>query len=365
MFFSGPGVEAPAINIPVGSGVVVPADFAGVHLSNWPAYRPSNGPDPAPTFPYSWVRAQSQVYAQTGSDAGPLIWSKLNPSAGVFAWDTNPDIDLIFNAYRAAGKKMIYDLQSTPDWASSGTVADPWGIVGGNVKPDNLATITTFLASLLSRYSDVIRAVEVWNEPDFGAATGFFIGSAADMVSIAQTVHTIVKGVDTGIQVLAPCYELDAFLAAGGGAYVDGISIHPYNKTLTKTSLTQNLISYIYTEKGYAAKYGYSSLPVWVTERGFAPDSVSVATVIGELGGQAGAAEELKRILVVEAAMGVKVDMSYSYATGLSGDMSPGSAFEDAMEWFNTNVAGKIITSCVVNSNGIINATINGSNFVI
>lgn len=341
--------------LPAGGSVTVPVDFVGVHLGNWPKYRPSSGPSNPPNFGYSWVRAQSQVFSNgAGGDAGPLLWSKLHTGPGTYLWSSNSEIDEIFSTFQAAGKKMIFDLQSTPDWASSGVVADPWGVVGGNVKPANLANLSDFITALLTRYSSVIRAVEVWNEPSFGAGTGFFIGSAADMVSVANTVYTATKAVDPNIKVIAPCYQLDAFLAAGGGVHVDAICMHSYAKQ------GKALLLYAQDQRRIAASAGFAGLPLWETERGFDENPATIAATIAAMGGQEAAATEIKRVFLIEAALGVQACLLYSFETGLHGDMKNNASIQAAIDWAYQTLSGATITSCVVHEDGRVEAVVDG-----
>lgn len=362
-------VRAPyGYTVPISTPVSVPYDFVGVHLGSWPAYRKVSGsPDSPPNFGYSWVRAQSQVFSTAaGQDSGPLIWSVLNPSSGVYAWNTTPDVDLIFNTYASLGKKMIYDLQSTPHWASSGTDTDPWGSVGGNVKPTNLSDLTAFITALLTRYKTVIRAVEVWNEPSYnGAAGGFFIGSAADMVQIASTIYSATKAVDPTITVIAPCYGLDQFLAAGGGPYVDAISVHGYGHVVSDALGTSNILSYILAQHTIAVTAGYGTLPIWETERGFSGNPTGAANAIAALGGQDAAATETKRIFLVEAALGIRACMLYSFDTGLHGDMKNNAAVQAAIQWAYSTLSGGTISSCQINSDRSVTAVINGTQITV
>lgn len=366
-FFRRPRYPYSAIEVLSGASVQVPADFVGIHVHNWPKWRPSAGPVGLPPFGFAWARAQAHVFSDgAGADAGPLVWSRLHSAPGVYAWQSNDEIDDIFDALAAQDMKMIFDLQSTPDWASSGQTPDPWGAVGGNVAPDNHQHLADFMTALLTRYGSVIRVVEVWNEPDFGAERGFYIGTPASLVAVAATLRTVIDAVDPTIELLAPCYDLDAFLDAGGGQYVDGCALHSYTHGIVH-SQGVDLPTYILMQRQVMAQHGLAALPLWETERGFHADAVSLAGFIAQIGdGSAQAiADETRRVLLVEAAMGLRACLLYSHGTGLHGDTLDSVPLQQAIDWAHTTLAGSTLSYCRINADRTVTAVLDGVTLTI
>lgn len=341
--------------------VQVPPDFVGMHFHRWPQVESWGTADPPPTFRYSWVRAQSHAISPTGG----MIWSRLHLGQGQYLWQTNPNVDALFAHWEGLGKRMIYDLQSTPDWASSGAVVDPWGVVGGNVAPDNLQHLTDFMTALLTRYKSVIRAVDVWNEPDFGAASGFFIGSAASMVQIAATLRAVIDAVDPTIKLLAPAYDLDEFLTAGGGQYVDACTIHSYGCGIGYSQSNVDLAHYILRQRQIMAKHGLSALPLWETERGFTGSPAQLAGVLAKIGDENDVAVETKRIFMVEAALGMRVCVLYSHGTDLHGYTRSSAALQQAIDWAYETLSGATITAGRVNPDRSVALTVAGAEITV
>lgn len=341
--------------------VQVPTDFVGMHFHRWPQVETGGTADPPPTFRYSWVRAQSHAIAPSGG----LIWSRLTPSQGVYLWQTNANVDALFDHWRALGKRMIYDLQSTPDWASSGTVQDPWGVIGGNVAPDSLQHLTDFMTALLTRYGDVIRAVDVWNEPSFGMPSGFFIGTAASMVQIAATIRAVIDAVDPTIKLLAPAYDLDEFLAAGGGQYVDACTTHSYGCGVGYSQSSVDLAYYILRQRQIMAKHSLSALPLWETERGFTGSPAQLPGVLAMIGDENAVAVETKRIFMVEAALGMRVCVLYSHGTDLHGYTRSSVPLQQAIDWAYATLSGATITVGRINPDRSVTVTIAGQEITV
>lgn len=341
--------------------VQVPADFVGMHFHRWPQVESGGQPDPAPTFRYSWVRAQSQAINPTGG----LLWSRLHTGAGQYLWQTNPNVDAMFAHWLGLEKRMIYDLQSTPDWASSGTVADPWGVIGGNVAPDNLQHLADFMTALLTRYKDVIRAVDVWNEPDYGAASGFFIGTVESMVQIASTLRTAINAVDPTIKLLAPAYDLDEFLTAGGGQYIDACTTHSYHSGVGYSRSGVDLAHFILRQRQIMAKHNLSALPLWDTERGFTGSIAELPSVLAKIGDEEAVATETKRIFMVEAALGMRVCILYSHGTDLHGYTRTSVPLQQAIDWAYATLSGAAITAGQINADRSVTVTVNGREFTV
>ena len=216
-------------------GLGVPASFIGMHI-------PSNqAVATVPPIAYGSYRTH---------DAG-LQWSEVETAAGVDTWTR---LDGVFNAQAAAGKAICLTLFGTPGHqarADHKAYADANAaqmIYGASLPysacaPADPAAAAAFVTRVLARHPGKVKFVEVWNEPSFDgttAPTQFWLGTAAQLVSLAQAVYTATKAADPTIQVLTPGFAssptLTAYLTAGGGQWADGIAWHPYGHHSLQTT---------------------------------------------------------------------------------------------------------------------------------
>ena len=115
----------------------------------------------------------------------------------------------------------------------------------------------------VNEFKEQVHYWEVVNEPNFTM-------SVPDYVTLLQTVYPIIKGIDPTATVMGPdVCGLDlgwigAFLAAGGGDYIDALSVHDYEGDgdidpfhwQWKMDQIQALMN----------TYGIGSKPIWQTE---------------------------------------------------------------------------------------------------
>jgi hypothetical protein len=130
------------------------------------------------------------------------------------------------------------------------------------------------------RYGTRIAAYEIWNEPNYRSSStvGTWFGTTAQLVSLAQAAYNAITGVSNSIKVISPSYfsesdgalytngpdSLDAYLAAGGGAYCDAVGYHfylAYNRDWTY------LPTYVSTVQSKLTARSVSK-PIWNTEFG-------------------------------------------------------------------------------------------------
>ena len=143
----------------------------------------------------------------------------------------------------AQGRDVVWCFANTPTWASRTPASvDPAYTNGSAWTPANFANLTRFINVLLTRYPGQIQYVEGWNEPNDTAL--YYKDTLANLVTHQQTIWNAVQAHNTAtgrsIKVISPSFtgaggtnqgpiNLDAFLAAGGGAYCDIIGHHPYS----------------------------------------------------------------------------------------------------------------------------------------
>ncbi len=160
-----------------------------------------------------------------------------------YTWTT---LDNIANVARARGITMYYTIAGatgSPGWvvanhaAGTGQVNSTTGQWTTNLPPDDLASIDTFLAALVTRYSDVLDMVECWSEPQNLIANGM---TAANLVIICNRIHDWLRANAPTIKIGTPSIQprddnLHAgyfywdYFTAGGTQDVDVISWHGYS----------------------------------------------------------------------------------------------------------------------------------------
>lgn len=229
-------------------------------------------------------------------------WHDLEPSNGTFDW---APLDNSISKGKAEGiTTFMYSFYNTPEWASSDpsqscSLTANTGVTGCAAPPTNINDWKTFVTALVTRYKGEIQYYEPWNEPDVPSE---YSGSISEMVSLAQSLYTIVESIDPSAQVLTPSVSiggvlssnpdcgssicwLAAYLAAGGGAYAQGVDFHGKSCTTEESICVENdiscpttaiqecggapLITQIEDARTIMANNGMSSLPLIDTEGGY------------------------------------------------------------------------------------------------
>jgi len=114
------------------------------------------------------------------------------------------------------------------------------------------------------RYRGRIRCWEPWNECDYG---GFFNGGPEAMLPLARIAYEELKRIDPQSIVLSPNVTraglgwLDAYLAAGGGAWCDALSFHRYPSGVPERDVPEYAA---FLDLAHA--HGLGDKPIWNTE---------------------------------------------------------------------------------------------------
>ncbi len=274
--------------------IVVPNYFVGSH--RWLSLGAA---------PYSYATHRSHDARGTsalpsGTDDSSLLWARLH--TGRYTYNRAAVDDWIS---QTSGKTRVFTFFGTPTWARKYTDTATGRGVKYNTFPDaasapaDMAYITEFFTWLYSIYTVAqIPFVEVWNEPSFGAYGStyspptttnrwtdpgnqlggdacFFNGTAIDHKNMAQAVRAAVP---VGVTVLGCGFEIgsdptpygidtrniNAFLAAGGFAFVNGLSFHSYmysNNPSIVTTVGAGV-------KAWRVANGLSAMPQYNTETG-------------------------------------------------------------------------------------------------
>jgi hypothetical protein len=212
-------------------------------------------------------------------NSGQTRWSQLNPKAGVYAWQ---QLDSGLQKAEQYGTTVDFVLYYIPSWASSKPSGNCGGIYDGGCYPpsdlnaDGTGTdqhVIDFMTALMKHVgAGKIKYIEVWNE--FNIAEEWS-GTIPQLVRITKDVRAIAKAYDPNIEIVSPAETgdwvptnndftgmrwLGEFLAAGGGQYVDIISLHGHN------TLPESIIARTNSTLAEMAQYGQSGKPIFDTE---------------------------------------------------------------------------------------------------
>lgn len=146
----------------------------------------------------------------------------------------------------------------------------------GGDKPKSAAAIEAFArysAFVVRHFAGRVRRFDLWNEWD--AHTGRTTpGSADDYVALARRVYPAIKAANAEAVVLSggiSSYGLargwvERFVELGGLAYVDAVSLHPYNFVERRTP--EAAIAELDRVHAIVAAAG-RDMPIYVTEMGY------------------------------------------------------------------------------------------------
>lgn len=307
----------------------------------------------------------------------------MNPSSGTFNWT-------VMDAYAAINVPILFTVFQTPFWAAK--VADqaftgPYGNLGECGAPNNLADLGNFITALMTRYNSgptkTIRILEVWNEPNFYQNhTGFFWGSASDLVDMVATVRTAALAVDPTVKVIGPGFILTSaigsFLNTQGpvsGKYgrevIDGFSFHPYYAE----GIYQQLLNPgnpLSTRMGDVtsalAAAGIPNMPVYMTEYGTGVSATDNAVTAFNALPAAQRKTWMKRFLAISAGMGIKHVSLYAYSSptnSLCGDLTADTTgVIAAMSEVSAVISGATITNMTQTQDGTLSFTASGVSYV-
>jgi hypothetical protein len=232
-------------------GVVIPATFFGMHLVS--VWAPGTVWPPVPVGVYRLLNATPR-------------WHALHEARTRFADDQAAGSGLsriyaalLFRDQNGSSAAPIYTLGGGDGAAPSGF---PTWLRGA--RADTLAEWRRYVRTVGTRFRGQIRHWEIWNEPDCPCAYG---GTTAQLVALTRAAAEELRAIDPANRILAPAFtqfgldDMDAFLAAGGGAHVDVITWHQDNAAVPERDTT--LIERV---RGMMTRHGVGHLPLWTTE---------------------------------------------------------------------------------------------------
>jgi len=187
-----------------------------------------------------------------------LLWSQVEPEAGVRDWDAISGFDNDIMNARARDMEFIAVIEATPSWALR------TGFQCGQVAPEYFGKLADFAYDAVKRYSVApynIQYWELWNEPDAAGVLGCWgdpgdtnYYGGAQYGEMLKVVYPRMKEANPNIEVLfgglllncdpnnppmnsttgivRSCVEsnfLDGALSVGAGSSFDGVSFHAYD----------------------------------------------------------------------------------------------------------------------------------------
>ena len=214
---------------------------------------------------------QLAAEARIGAVRAVLNWNLVEPAPGQYNWST---FDQLIGYARANGLQMVGGLGYATSW---NTTAPPSETLQGRrlmYPPADLEAWKRYVTNIVTRYKDVVRAWEVWNEPDLEA---FWVGTPAQYAKLlAITYETIKRADPTAIVVLGglalggspgrlnPTFleEILADPVYPAARYFDVAAFHHYGPRPE----AQRRMEYV---KSALARGGAATKEVWITESGY------------------------------------------------------------------------------------------------
>jgi len=231
--------------------------FFGVHLNR--LGRHNSWPEFEPDVVRLW-------------DSG-TTWHFLQPDNEAIDWRRNPSAQRLeymskFVVSRGRRSELIMNLGMTPPWAGRKVADNPcagngYG-VGTCLPPADMASWRSFVRTLVTRYKDRMAIWEIWNEADVPMHWG---GSMQDLVDLTRAASEEIRKVQPNAVVIGPNVTaigmrfLHDFLVAGGGKYVDAVSVHTYLARAPGESGTA-----IRNLRELLKHLGMADKPIWNTE---------------------------------------------------------------------------------------------------
>lgn len=197
-------------------------------------------------------------------------WSSIQPQNGTsYAQWYFDRADLVINAARARGMKVLLTFWRTPDWANGGN--------GPYAPPTDFEAYGRAARYTANYFRGRVAAYEVWNEANLMGH--FWSGTIADYTSLLRASYDDFRAGDPNAKVVAGsvAYNDDAWLRqmyqAGAKGYFDVISTHPYQGIRDEPPEAPDngtkWLSHVPAVHELMEEYGDGDKPIWFTEFGW------------------------------------------------------------------------------------------------
>ena len=273
-------------------------------------------------------------------------WNTIETARGTYNW-TN--LDKLVSQYGQLGVEMTYTFGRTPQWASTQPNSCPTYHAGECYPPTDIAMWNEFVTAIGQRYCGQIKNWELWNEPN---TTTFFSGSITDMINMSESAYKILKNPSTCACINNSCAPgllggenpnvvfsppissespsalawLNAYLAAGGGAFADAIAVHVYGYLSP-----ENLLNGVSKLQGILEAYGQTNKPLWSSEGAWGGSSISPDSDTG--------AAWVSRFMLMHIISGMERFYWYEYNSWTGGGLTDQTDAQSAATLNETGIA--------------------------
>jgi hypothetical protein len=206
-----PAPPVPSAPAPAGTGFDYGAQLARVNSSTLGHMN---------ALGFRWIKLQ-------------IRWESQEPAPGAIDW---PTMDGVVSLANGAGKKLLFSVVTTPNWARARTE--------GQGPPDDPNTYGNFVAAIAQRYCGRVQAIEVWNEQnlltEWNTGRGINAKEYIDMLKIAyQRIKAACPGMIVVSGAPTPTGLTDGWTAVddveylrrmysnGLKSYCDAVGVHP------------------------------------------------------------------------------------------------------------------------------------------
>lgn len=371
-----------------------------------------------PAIPFSFGTVRTHDYMGDGSSKNTK-WYGIDPAdgSGNYNWAT---LDECVLWHAANGRDVMFTCYGTPAnyvataFTSGGTplyINSTYDNYLGGSSPLNATGLTVgtpnvgldgFIKALVTRYninassltnpvtglpftsgSRLIKYIEVWNEPQFGAAGAaiapqngaYWLGTPQNLVDMARIINLAAKGLDPLIKIIGCGFvsafpmsistsqynhfsnfmtAVDSTQGLPGSHWIDDVSIHPYDslehhsRFLVPPNTIDAEIVLQTTAQTIATLGGGNG--IIASEWGFE----NAGTVFQTTANDAVQAAMIKRVYAVHALHGLVASCGYTYDSTFLGFPMQSAVKVKAMQDFAMHVPGKTITSRKNGANGAI-----------
>jgi hypothetical protein len=284
----------------------VPSSYFGMTLND-----PSDWPQPPP----QGIGLQVGALAKGLSVSWPFIEQNA-PVNGVptYNWST---LDAYVNQAVSHGVDIFYTQFDFPPWAVPNPSNPANCSAYANTNPPIIACVNmlnniqdwiNFCKDLVTRYKGKIHMYEIYNEPN---TAGSFSGTVADMVSLTNAFHDVIRSVDPSALIGAPSSSswqyTQSYYQAGGTQDVDNVDLHEY-PNVTVQDNPEFVITKVVPTKEVMIAQGPTTLatkPLWNTETGWGNNAYAISDPQQR-------AAYVARLLLLQWSVGI--ERSYWYA---------------------------------------------------
>ncbi|MEW4209500.1 glycosyl hydrolase [Priestia megaterium] len=269
-------------------------------------------------------------------------WRNLEINKGEFDFTR---LDQMVSEATQYNQEILLTLGQPPNWATGGKSLSWYGENYNSIPPNSIEDWKNYLKTVGERYKGKIQYYEIWNEAN---VKGFYSGSVEDLVNLTNEANKVLKEIDPNIKIVSPSMAdgqagvefLNKFLKAGGGEFIDVISLHLY----VNPSPPEEVISLIRKYKEVINRNNFKDLPIWNTEFTWVNFMLDGEIEKSKIMPDELAAAYLSRMLLINASM----DIERSYFYGMDYESSkirliersnprwillPGIAYKNIASW--------------------------------